>query len=194
MIRLMLIAIAAACLTAPAGADSTPVTPPAPAAPAASNAARIQARCRVDADSIRVTLELPWSALGPAGVLGAPGKAPAAINPDSLAGYLRYRWIMIQDDGMLEPAIRQVNIAGKSAAEKHAEVEMVAGLLDTYTHIGFASGLFREQSPAPPTQIRIEWKEASASFDASQAIQWVEPPAAGAKTLELPGRNQPAGG
>jgi hypothetical protein len=99
--------------------------------------------------------------------------------------------ILIQDDGLLVPVIRRITIP--EVDPPIARVEMVAGLLDTYTHIGVASGLFREQ-PAPiPTRIRIEWREARAEFEVTQAIQWVEPPQKGATVLELPGRNPDAG-
>ena len=78
------------------------------------------------------------------------------------------------------------------ASAPRARVELVAGLLDTYTHIGFASGLFRELSTPIPTRVVIEWRAARAEFEATQAIQWIEPPAKGATTLELPGRDPAA--
>lgn len=167
---------------AQAGGDPTSATP--------STAAAAVEILTIDADSLRITLELPIAALAPTGTvkLADPKRAHSAIvSPDSLAGYLKTRMILIQDDGMLVPVIRRITIPKSDPAI--ARVEMVAGLLDTYTHIGVASGLFREQ-PAPlPTKIQVEWRGARAEFGATQAIQWVEPPAKGATVLELPGRN-----
>ncbi|HWN81533.1 MAG TPA: hypothetical protein VNM87_05530 [Candidatus Udaeobacter sp.] len=151
---------------------------------------------RVDADSLRITLELPMTALAPIGVLHFRDSADpkhAVVNADSLAAYLKLRMILIQDDGMLVPVIRQITTP--KGDPPIARVEMVAGLLDTYTHIGVASGLFREQSAPTPTHVRVEWRGARAEFQATQAIQWVEPPAKGATVLELPGHNPaPAAG
>jgi hypothetical protein len=165
-----------------AGGDAPPpVPPPGPA---------VLETLRVDADSLRVTLELPIAALTPTGaVLRRESERTSSyvVDPDSLAIYLRTRMILIQDDGLLVPVIRRITISKTNPAIAH--VELVAGLLDTYTHIGVASGLFREQ-PAPiPTRVRVEWREARAEFDATQAIQWVEPPQKGATVLELPGHN-----
>src|SRR6187401_1160942 len=66
---------------------------------------------RVDADSLRITLELPMTALAPIGVLHFRDSADpkhAVVNADSLAAYLKLRMILIQDDGMLVPVIRQI--------------------------------------------------------------------------------------
>lgn len=169
-----------------AGGDAPPpVPPPGPA---------VVETLRVDADSLRITLDLPLAALTPTGAvkLENPKDARSAVvDPDSLAIYLRTRMILIQDDGLLVPVIRRITTP--EVDPPIARVEMVAGLLDTYTHIGVASGLFREQ-PAPiPTRIRVEWREARAEFEVMQAIQWVEPPQKGATVLELPGRNPDPG-
>src|SRR5262245_18576873 len=145
---------------------------------------------KVDAHSLRITLDLPIAARAPTGTakLRDPKDARSAVvDPDVLAGYLKFRMILIQDDGMLAPVIRRITIP--QGEPPIARVEMVAGLLDTYTHIGVASGLFREQPAPTPTLVRCEWRGARAEFQVTQAIQWVEPPAKGATVLELPGRN-----
>lgn len=164
-----------------AGGDAPPpVPPPRPA---------VIETLRVDADSLRITLDLPLAALAPTGAvkLENPKDARSAVvDPDSLAIYLRTRMILIQDDGLLVPVIRRITTPEADPAI--ARVEMVAGLLDTYTHIGVASGLFREQQAPIPTRVRVEWRGAQAEFEVLQAIQWVEPPQKGATVLELPGR------
>jgi hypothetical protein len=165
-----------------AGGDAPPpIPPPGPA---------VIETLQVDADSLRITLDLPLAALAPTGAVKLENpKDPrsAVVDPDSLAIYLRTRMILIQDDGLLVPVIRRITTPEADPAI--ARVEMVAGLLDTYTHIGVASGLFREQ-PAPiPTRVRVEWRGARAEFEVVQMIQWVEPPPKGATVLELPGRN-----
>jgi hypothetical protein len=165
-----------------------------PATWAANPQADALATLRVDADSLRITLDLPKAALESAGVLDLkdPGDLKSAVvNRDSLAGYLRYRVFAIQDDGLLVLQTRRVTDS-MAANLSFAQVELVAGLLDTYTHIGFASGLFRELAVPIPTQVHVEWRGAKAEFEATQAVQFIEPPAKGATTLELPGREASA--
>src|SRR4029450_7181454 len=81
-------------------------------APPAAAAAVVETLA-VDADSLRITLELPIASLLPTGTakLRDPKAARSAVvDPDSLAGYLRTRMILIQDDGLLVPVIRQITI------------------------------------------------------------------------------------
>jgi hypothetical protein len=190
-----LILAAATGLMTPAAASGAGSSA-AGATPAATAATSMPARAtlRVDADSLRITLELPKAALAAAGVLRAPAPSQmkaAVVDRDSLRGYLALRIFALQDDGMLAPEIRQV-MDSSAADPAFAQVELVAGLLDTYTHFGFSSGLFRELEPPVPTQVRVEWRAAHAEFEASQTIQFIEPPAKGATTLELPGRKTPS--
>ena len=155
---------------------------------------------KVVADTLHLTVDLPAREFARAGVLtdsNQDGKVDVdevATSRDSLASYLEKKLFIIQDDGMLAPRFLDISATSPSTgpAVERVTVLMQAPLLNTYERIGFASGYLTDHITGYRTQIRIEWKGAQAVFDVAQSIKWVDPPAEGSATLELPGRNPAA--
>lgn len=200
------IAALAAGTVAAGGAATDPgagtKAPPAAAVPASADSFAAPARIvtRVVADTLHFTVDLPVREMAGAGALvdrNADGQIDAAeiiASRDTLASYLEHHIFIIQDDGLLSPElIGPLDPGTGVAATARVRAVMRAPLLNTYERIGFASGILTDRIPGYRSIIAIEWKGAHAEFDVAQSIQWVEPPAAGATALELPGRKPDPG-
>ncbi len=176
---------------APASRDSL-------AAPANRDSLAAPARiaARVVADTLHLTVEVPARAMAAAGALldrnadGTIDPTELAASRDTLASYLGHHLFILQDDGMLEPKLvgPLASVPGTNGGAPSVRGAMRAPLLNTYERIGFASGILTDRIHGYRSLVAIEWSGARAEFDVAQSVQWVEPPAAGATELELPGR------